>query len=40
VGPRAGLNAVANRKTFLPRSCLESNPGLPARSLAALLTGL
>jgi hypothetical protein len=38
VGPGAGLDAVAERKN--PRFCRESNPGLPARILVTVLTGL
>jgi hypothetical protein len=37
VGPRAGLDAVANRKA---RRCRESNPSRPARSLDTILTEL
>jgi hypothetical protein len=38
VGPRAGLDAVAKRKTLYP--CRDSNPGRPVRSLVTILTEL
>jgi hypothetical protein len=37
VGPTVDLDAVTRK---IPNSCRESNPGRPARSLVAILTGL
>jgi len=36
MGPNAGLDVVGRRK--IPSPCLESNPGIPARSLVAILS--
>jgi hypothetical protein len=35
-----GLDTVEKRKKSLRRSCRESNPGRPTRSLVAILTEL
>jgi hypothetical protein len=40
VGPRAGLDAVANRKKSHHCRFRELNPGRPARSLVTTLTDL